>query len=152
MIFNETIKPYIGTDSFKLYESIEEAKITLKENKIEFKFKKYPNKDCTPPEPWTEIEIPNVMTLFFTDKNNKLFKIAFENKYKGKLENGVDFNWTIDDVKKIDDTLEYEDFEEIWLSKKGYWLENTCDGQNKIFSIQIFIKEINDKDFASCNW
>lgn len=53
--------------------------------------------------------------------------------------------------KKIDDTLVYEDFEEIYLSSKGYWIEDD-PLTNDLFSIQVFVKEIDDEDFFLCKW
>ncbi|MDY4494129.1 MAG: hypothetical protein SPE24_04470 [Erysipelotrichaceae bacterium] len=45
----------------------------------------------------------------------------------------------------------YEDFEEIYLSSKGYWIEDD-PLTNDLFSIQVFVKEIDDEDFFLCKW
>lgn len=51
----------------------------------------------------------------------------------------------------IDSTLEYDDFEEVWESKLGYFIETDYDTNNARW-ISIFIKEFLQDDFENYNW
>ena len=48
--------------------------------------------------------------------------------------------------------MEYDDWNEIWSSNKGYRLVDTVES-NKVIIFSIFIKEVLDDDaFYSYNW
>lgn len=70
----------------------------------------------------------------------------------GGLNNGISIGILIDDAKKIDSKLSYNDDNEDYESENGYWVEVNPDTQT-INLISIFIKEVLDEDiFFSYEW
>lgn len=81
-----------------------------------------------------------------------MFKIVFGKKYTGSLDNGISIGMRISDAMKIDDTLSYNDLDEDYSSKYGYWLETGPESES-IISISIFIKELPDEEtFFKYEW
>lgn len=151
MFSNETIIPFIGTDSFKLYQNIDETKEILKSSGVSFREEVWSSENETIPNPWTVLIIDDVISLFFA-KNNKLFKIVFWEGYKGSLPNGISLSTSIDEAKDIDSSLLFDDWNEIYQSEKGYWIEDNIDTK-MVLSISIFIKELLDEEiFDYCEW
>lgn len=150
MINNEILKPLIGTDEIKLLSNIENVIDFLKANNVKYVIEVWPNKGCDPEEPWTLIKISDIVTLFFA--KNKLWKLYFEEGFTGQLVNGIKIGMTIDEAKKIDPTLKYDDWEEDFVSKQHYWVEESLETK-QICSISIFIKEVEDDDlFFTYKW
>ena len=58
---------------------------------------------------------------------------------------------SIEKSKEIDKTLSYDDFDEVYLSSNWYCLESNSK-TNNVFSIQVFVKKIDDEDFFLCKW
>lgn len=79
-----------------------------------------------------------------------MFKIYIMNDCKAKLPNGIEVGMSIEKSIEIDKTLSYDDFDEIYISSKGYWLEDNS-WTDTVVSIQVFVKEIDDEDFFLCN-
>ena len=151
MFSNETIIPFIGTDSFKLYQNIDETKEILKSSGVSFREEVWSSENETIPNPWTVLIIDDVISLFFA-KNNKLFKIVFWEGYKGSLPNGISLSTSIDEAKDIDSSLLFDDWNEIYQSEKGYWIEDNIDTK-MVLTISIFIKELLDEEiFDYCEW
>ena len=67
------------------------------------------------------------------------------------MPNGIEVEMSIEKSKEIDKTLSYDDFDEVYLSSNGYCLESNSK-TNNVFSIQVFVKEIDDEDFFLCKW
>ena len=58
----------------------------------------------------------------------------------------------IDEARKIDSSIRYDDWEEEYVSDNGYWLEDDPE-THSIISISIFIKEVEDDNaFYSYQW
>lgn len=151
MLYTQMIIPYEGIDSIKLYEKIDDVRIILKAEQILYREEIWSAESETVPNPWTVLIVDNIMSLFFA-KNGKLFKIVFWEGYQGSLLNGISLNTSIEDAKKIDSSLQFDDWNEIYQSNNGYWIEDNIDTQT-VLSISIFIKEILDEDtFDYCNW
>lgn len=55
------------------------------------------------------------------------------------------------DAEQIDQTLEYNDDEEDFVSKEGYWLGDLAD-TGKVISITIFLPEVEEDDFFKYEW
>lgn len=72
------------------------------------------------------------------------------NDCEDKLPNGIEAGMSIEKSIEIDKTLSYDDFDEICISSKGYWLEDNS-WTDTVVSIQVFVKEIDDEDFFLCN-
>ena len=150
MVKKQEIKPYIGIDDIKLYSSLDEVISYLDNNNIKYEKSTWSVEGETIPDPWTILEINNTMKIAFA-KNNKCFEIVALEDYKGKLPNDICIGMNLDEALKLDKTISFEEFEEYYSSKKGYWFEDDLT-TGKIISITIYIKEINDKDFDECKW
>lgn len=45
----------------------------------------------------------------------------------------------------------YDDFEEVWMSDKGVFVET--DGEtNRVRWISVYIRELDGEDFENANW
>ena len=92
------------------------------------------------------------MTPLFFAKNGKLFKIVLWQDYAGSLPNCVSTGMQVSEAKKLDPTLEYDEWNEDYESSSGYWLEDDAE-DGDIISSSIFIRELLDEDqFDYCNW
>ena len=148
-IMNDIIKPYIGTEVFKLGANIDDIKFYLKQNRISFVQNIEPNKGCVTEEPWTFFVIARNIKLCFVKK--VLFEIVFENKYLGRLENGITIGIPFSQAMQIDETLEYNDDDEDYISQHGYWLEDDLENGN-VSSITVFLPDVNEDDFFTYEW
>ena len=146
----DRIIPYQGTDSFPLGMSLDEARTMLKSNKIPFSQSVRSNKGCSPEVPWTLIQFADSITLCFAD--GILFEIILEQQYQGLLPNGIGIGTNMADVSNYDSSLEYNEEDDDYISKEGYWIEN--DSQtHKVISITIFVKEAeNPASFFTYAW
>ncbi len=57
----------------------------------------------------------------------------------------------IEDVLKLEPSFEYDDFEEVYVSDKGIFIE-TDPETNQVMWISIFIKELETDKFDEANW
>lgn len=63
----------------------------------------------------------------------------------------IDTSTHEDDFTKIDPEIIYDDFEEVWESPKGYFIET--DAETGIATwINVFINETLEDDFEEANW
>lgn len=144
------IIPYIGFENYLFSKSFDEIHKELKDSSASYTIEHWPNKGCTPEVAWDIIRVGDSISLFFA--KGCLFKIYFENSFEGSLFNGIHLGQKIDDAISIDGTLQYDDWEEEYISELGYWLEDEV-GTGKIISISIFIKAIEDDEyFYSYEW
>ena len=141
------IIPYEGTGIFKLDKTYNEIKSLLENLAISYNVDTLKSNETDPV--WKIIEIENSVELFFA--KNRLFKIILKGNFKGSLPNGINLNTTINDAQKIDSTLKFNDWEEIFESKKGYWVEDDLDTK-KLNWITIFIPALERDDFFDYNW
>lgn len=143
------IIPYVGTGIFKLDSSPDEIKTLLKKYDVlyneEINVNRYNPKD----PPWIIVEIVNVMELFFA--KNRLFKIVLKGNFSGNLPNGINLDTTIDDARKIDPNITFDDWDEIYISTNGYWVEYDEDTK-KLCWIAIFIPALERDDFFDYKW
>lgn len=144
MLYRESLIPFEGTKTFKLYQNIESVKSILDENKINYSIELWDSSYETIPNPWKVIVIDNVLSLFFA-KNDKLFKITAWPGYEGALLNGVKTGMSMEEAKTLDNTIEYDEWEEVYLSKEEYWLEDDLDTKT-VLSISVYIRELLDDD------
>lgn len=148
-LFEETIVPYIGTDTFKLGEDLEEVRLYLKNNKIHFSQRIDSNRGCDPEVPWVYLTIADNLLLCFVE--NILFEIVFEGAYAGTLPNGGYVGIGMTEMKTIDQALEFNDEDEDFVSPEGYWIEEDLSRET-VCSITVFLPEVNDDDFFSYEW
>ncbi len=132
-------------------KKIAEVKSVLQFSGILFREEIWSAESETIPNPWTVLVINNVMSLFFA-KNGKLFKIVFWEGYQGSLPNGISLGIPIDEAKSLYSSISFDDWNEIYQSENGYWIEDNIDTKT-VLSVSIFIKELLDDDnFDYCNW
>lgn len=142
--------PYKGFGDISFKMSFDDVKKHLRKKQIHFHTENWPNKGCDPEVAWDIIRIGKDISIFFA--KNRMFKIYFENGFSGSLENGISLGMHIKDAKAIDDTIQYDDWEEVYTSEQGYWLEDDVEN-GKIISMTIFIKELEDDDvFFRYDW
>ncbi len=141
------IVPYKGTGIFEVYANYNDIIAKLQAMHIEYAEEIWEATDVDPP--WIIVNIDDDIALFFVKET--LFKIVLQNNFKGALPNGISLNTSIDDAQKIDPTLRYDDWEEFFESAAGYWLEENLD-THKLWSISIFMPEVERDDFQKYNW
>ena len=150
-LINSTIKPFEGLNEIKLYSTLNDVKQYLDSNSIQYTFEIWSAEEETIPNPWTVLTLENCIKLFFAG-NNKLFKIYCTHGFKGSLPNGINLDTTLEEAKKIDESLRYNDDEEDYESSDNYWVEDDLD-TGKLFSITIYISELLDIScFDSLTW
>lgn len=146
----KNVIPYKGFSDITFDMSFDEVKKLLREKRIPFNVENWPNKGCSPEVAWDIIRVGKDISIFFA--KNRMFKIYFENGFEGNLENGISLGMSIKDAETIDPTIQYDDWEEIYSSDLGYWLEDDVE-TGEIISITIFIKELEDDDlFFKYDW
>lgn len=136
------IIPFKGMGGINLYSTTEELQPILSGENA---------KKIILNEEWIRYDIGKSLMLFFHKKNNKLFKICTQEEYQGSLLNGISVGTDEKEFLILDETLSYDDFEEVWESKSGYYIETDVE-TNKAVWISIFVKELLEEDFESCNW
>lgn len=144
------INPFIGVGQFTLLSSEREVKDILNQIDISFSEELWDNSECTVKVPWKIIRADNSMSFFFA--KDKLFKIYMEEGFNGSLQNGIAIGTSMDEAKRIDSSLKFDEWNEDWSSEHGYWLEDSLD-TNQVISITIFIQELLDDDlFEKYEW
>lgn len=134
------IIPYVEMGKIKLYSSMSELSNIIADSK-----------ENILNDLWVRYDVDNVLSLFFHRKNCKLFKITTLAGYCGCLFEKIDVKTFEDDIVLLDDSFEYDDFEEVWESKKGAFIEvDPCT--RKATWITVYIKEMNDDDFDNGEW
>ncbi len=142
--------PYKGFDDITFHMSFRELRDLLKTRKIKHSIENWSNKGCTPEVPWDIIRIGKDISFFFA--KGRMFKIYFEHNFSESLDNGICLGMKIRDAERIDPSIRYDDWEEIYISDKGYWLEDNVDS-GEIISLTIFIKELeNEEIFFKYEW
>lgn len=150
MKLTDRIIPYEGTESIALYATLEDVRNMLKSEGYTFRQEVW-KATSDDPNPFTVIIIDDVISLFFA-KNMKLFKIILWENYQGCLPNGIRPRMPLVEAQTIDPELSFDDWNEIYLSPTGYWLEDNLKTK-EVMSISVFIKEIDDDTlFDSCSW
>lgn len=136
------IIPFKGMGDIPLYSTIEELHDVLSKPDVTSTLLN---------DRWIRYDIPNVMMLFFHIKNHKLFKMCTQATYEGKLFNRIGTSTYEEEFCKIDPEIVYDEFEEVWESPKGYFIETEIE-TNTASWITIFIKELHDKNFENAEW
>lgn len=96
-------------------------------------------------------EIKDEVDLWFNLFNGKLFKITALKNYTGKLFDVIHIGMPIEEVLEIEPSFEYDDFEEVYISPKGIYIE-TDPVENTVLWISVFVKEIDNEDFEKGVW
>jgi len=130
---NAPIIPYEGMGGIKLYSTIKDLDLSISEEGVKAEI--WHNR-------WGVYEIEKKVILFYHLYNGKLFKITTLEDYKGKLFSSIDIDTTEEEFLKIEPSFMYEDFEEIFVSPNGIFIE-TDPITTKAMWISIFVKEID---------
>ncbi|TQR39809.1 hypothetical protein C7Y47_01925 [Lysinibacillus sphaericus] len=136
------IVPWIGMGNIKLYSHINDLYSLIEQQ-------------CKQPTLLGNFliryEIDNSIDLWFNLLNDKIFKITTLENYKGTLFNKIRVGMHIDEVLKLEPSFIYDEFEEVYCSSKGVYIE-TDPVNNTVLWISVFIKEIDDPDFIRGEW
>lgn len=136
------IIPWDGIGGIHLYTNISELRQLIEEQGGQPKFLgKF----------LIKYEINNLVEIWFNVLNGKLFKITALSNYTGKLFEKISIGMPIDDVLKIEPSFEYDEFEEVYCSSKGIYIE-TDPVEHTVLWISVYTKEVDDQDFEKGNW
>lgn len=136
------IIPFRGFGDIKLYSTRDELSDLLSLNNVE---------TMVINENWIRYDIQNSVELFFHLGNDKLFRITTLDNYKGKLFKKIGVGTTVEDMLKFEPSFIYDDFEEVWESDKGVFIEMDAE-TNKVRWISVYIPELDLEDFEDCKW
>lgn len=136
------IIPFKGLGKIKLYSTRDELKDLLLSDNVQANVIN---------ENWIRYDIQNSVELFFHLKNNKLFRITTLDEYKGKLFEKIGVGTTENELLKVDSSFVYDDFEEVWESNKGVFIEMDAE-TNKVRWISVYIPELDSETFEDGKW
>lgn len=136
------IIPFKGFGEIKLYSTRDELSDLLSLNNVEA---------TVINDNWIRYDIQNSVELFFHLGNNKLFRITTLDNYKGKLFEKIGVGTTEEEMLKIESSFVYDDFEEVWESDKGVFIEMDAE-TNMVRWISIYIPELDLENFEECRW
>ena len=139
---NAPIIPYKGLAGIKLYSTREELKDILSLPNVISRI--YFDRTI-------RYEIPDIALLFFDIEKNKLFKVTATGKYHGKVFGKIKIGMTEEELLEAEPSFVYDDFEEVWISDKGIFIEMDPE-TNKVMWISVYIPELDTEDFEKGNW
>ena len=143
------LQPYVGINDLNLYDTEDNIRAILKEQSMSFNVDVWDNRECSVQVPWTIYQLENGISLFFA--NHKLFKIVAGYPFEGKLSNGIFIGMLMDEAKKIDGLLSFNEWNEDYESPEGYWIEDD-PASNTVLTLSVFIREIDDECFEKYQW
>lgn len=136
------IIPWIGMGGIKLYSHISELKSLLESEKVEcFLYDKF----------LVRYEIKGKIYLFYNLINGKLFKITTLEEYKGLLFDEIYVGQKTEDMLRVDTSFEYDEFEEVYVSDKGVFVETEPE-TDTVKWISVYIKELETEEFDRALW
>ena len=83
--------------------------------------------------------------------NSKLYKIIALPEYKGTVFGKIKIGMTQEELLEAEPSFVYDDFEEVWISDKGIFIEMDPE-TNKVMWISVYIPELDTEDFEKGNW
>lgn len=75
----------------------------------------------------------------------------YKDNYKGKLFEKIGVGTTEEEMLKIEPSFVYDDFEEVWESDKGVFIEMDAE-TNKARWISVYKPELDLENFEDCQW
>lgn len=139
---NSPIIPWVGLGGVKLYSHISQFYDLID---------KMDGKSSLLVKFFVRYEIKDSVDLWFNLMNGKLFKITASKGYKGLLFDKIHVGMHIDEVLRIEPSFEYDDFEEVYVSPKGVFIE-TDPVELTVLWISVYVKELDNDDFERGNW
>lgn len=135
------IIPFEGFGEIKLYSTRDELKGLLEKQNV----------SETMVNDWIRYDIDNSIELFFHSKNNKLFRITTLDNYRGMLFEKIGVKTSKEEMLKAEPTFVYDEFEEVWESPKGVFIE--MDAETDVVRwISVYIPELDSEEFEECKW
>ena len=134
------IVPFEGFGEIKLYSTRNELRELLEKEDVESEII---NND------WIRYDILNSVELFFHLKNIKLFRITTLDNCK--LFEKIGVGTTEKELLEVEPSFAYDDFEEVWESEKGVFIEMDAE-TNVVRWISVYIRELDNEDFENANW
>ncbi len=139
---NAPILPWKGLGNIPLYTTIKELRHWLDAMRA---------KSLLIGRFWIRYEIKDVVYLFFDLTNGKLFKLVALSGYKGSLFNKIYVGQPEEEALRLEPSFEYDDFEEVFVSPKGVFLE-TDPCTHTVDCISVFVKELETDAFERGDW
>ena len=136
------IIPYIGLGDIKLYSTREELRDLLSLDGVV---------SMMITENWIRYDICDTVELFFHLENDKLFRITTLDNYQGRLFEKIGVGTTTEEMLKLESSFIYNEFEEVWESEKGVFIETDAE-TNKVKWISVYIPELDFDDFEKAKW
>ncbi len=136
------IVPFEGFGEIKLYSTRDELRELLEKEDVESEIIN---------NNWIRYDVQNCVELFFHLKNNKLFRLTTLDNYQGKLFEEIGVGTTEKELLEIEPSFVYNDFEEVWESEKGIFIETSAE-TNTVKWISVYIRELDNADFENANW
>lgn len=136
------IIPWEGIGNIKLYSTLDELREFVDDVDTK-KFEYYKN--------LVRYEVPGEIYLFFNLINRKLFKITALEDYRGALSEKIKIGMHITEVLKIEPSFQYDDFEEVYCSPQGVYIETDAEN-NTVSWISVFVKELEQDGFEKGTW
>ena len=96
-------------------------------------------------------EIKDECLLFFNVANDKLYKLTATGNYKGSVFDKIRIGMTEEELLEAESSFIYDDFEEVWISDKGIFIEMDPE-TNKVMWISVYVSELDTEDFEKGNW
>lgn len=139
---NLPIIPWVGLGGVKLYSHLSQFyDLVDKQDEKSSLLVKF----------FVRYEIKDSVDLWFNLLNGKLFKITASKGYNGLLFDRIHIGMHIDEVLQIEPSFEYDDFEEVYVSPKGVFIE-TDPVEQTVLWISVYVKELDNDDFERGNW
>lgn len=142
VLLNAPIVPWEEMGGIKLYSHISEFYEII--NNLD-------DADALLGKSLVRYKIRDEVDLWFNLFNGKLFKVTALKNYTGKLFDVIHISMPIDEVLEIEPSFEYDDFEEVYCSPKGIYIE-TDPVENTVLWISVYIREIDKEDFDKGDW
>lgn len=97
-------------------------------------------------------ELQDSLFLWFNLINGKLYKITALGDYKGMLLGKIHIGMQIEEAIKIEPSIKYDEFEEVYESSKGFYIEIEQEN-GTIQWISVYAQELTDYNFfIKGNW
>lgn len=136
------IVPYLGLGGIQLYSTFDDLKELLKGENVR---KRNLTRNSV------RYDIGDSVMLFFLLKNRKLFKITTNQEYQGKLFGLISTKTKEDEIARLEQSFFYDDFEEMWESSKGVFIETDPETGTAAW-ISVFIRELSSAEFEKGEW
>lgn len=136
------IVPYLGLGGIQLYSTFDDLKELLKGENVR---KRNLTRNSV------RYDIGDSVMLFFLLKNKKLFKITTNQEYQGKLFGLISTKTKEDEIARLEPSFSYDDFEEVWESPKGVFIETDPETGTAAW-ISVFIRELSSAEFEKGKW